>query len=338
MAQVDFGYVNKDGFTIYRMCFQKYLMARYVLQKPESEWKELVLKTEEVFDYLVAEGRKYRFDVDSILEIPISTGNTCFGIASVSSKKICEYIIGRGVKVNTIKTTMEIPCFEYPEFAIQMMKAGINPRVIDYTGKSQVDRYPSSFETDEAQRLLAQFSRSVHYSIEDISCEESCKNCSSKFKKFYFKNGKLLEMTNEKRIGVGGFGMVFREFFHGKLMAMKCMLMGKIEKRDYVNELKSDLEKAIFELRIQEKIGTVDSGVIVPVAYVRQQNQEQDANGKWVAQNYHIYIYPLYDCNLRELRESYFDHFTEEILADIIVQCFKRKGFSVKRSSCLGRN
>ena len=226
---------------------------------------------------------------------------------------------------------MIIPVFNYPELATQMMKKGINPHVINYTGKSQVDLYPSSFETDEAKQYLAKFPRAVHYSTENIDCEDSCpENCSSKFQKFYFKNGKLVEMTDEKRIGAGGFGMVFKEFFHGKLMAMKCMLMGKIENRTYVNEVKSDLEKAISELRIQEKIGTVGSGVIVPVAYVRQQNQEKDANGKWVAQNYHIYIYPLYDCNLGELRESYSNQFSEEILADIIAQCFKREGFLIR--------
>ena len=68
------------------------------------------------------------------------------------------------------------------------------------------------------------------------------------------------------------------------------------------------------------------SGIIVPVAFVRQQNQEQDGNGKWIAKNYNIYIYPLYDCNLDELHGNYFDYFTEEIIADIIHQCFIRTG------------
>ena len=65
-------------------------------------------------------------------------------------------------------------------------------------------------------------------------------------------------------------------------------------------------------------------GIIVPVACVRQQNQEKDENGQWIANNYNIYIYPLYDCNLDELHETYFDQFTEEIIANIINQCFIR--------------
>ena len=93
-------------------------------------------------------------------------------------------------------------------------------------------------------------------------------------------------------------------------MAMKCMLMGKMEERDYVKQAVSDFEKNISELRIQ--IATVGSGVIVPVAFVRQQNQEKDENGKWIPKNYNIYIYPLYDCNLEEFHDKYYDQFTEE--------------------------
>jgi len=319
---VDFGYVDENGTTIYGMCFEQYIGARWTLKKPKAEWKEVITKTEEVFDLLVAEGRKRGFDVDTILEIPDSTGETCFSVASSCSKKICQYIIGRGIKVNSIRTDMMIPDFEYSDLAIQMMKEGINPHVIDYNGNSGVDLYPSCFESDEAKQLLAEFPRSVHFATEDIDCEKSCpENCSSNYKKFFFKNGELVKMTEENRIGAGGFGMVFKEFFHGKLMAMKCMLLGKIESRDYVNETKSDLEKNISELRIQ--VATAGSGVIVPVAFVRQQNQEKDKNGKWIAKNYNIFIYPLYDCNLYELL---FDNFTEEIVGDIIHQCFTRKG------------
>ena len=86
----------------------------------------------------------------------------------------------------------------------------------------------------------------------------------------------------------------------------------------------SDFEKSISEIRIQ--MASDGSGIIVPVAFVRQQNQEQHDNGKWIAKNYNIYIYPLYDCNLDELHGNYFDKFTEEIIANIIHQCFIRTG------------
>ena len=244
LDQVDFGFVGRDGLTIYRNCFRKYIDCRYTLKKPKEEWSKLVTEIEAIFDLLVTEGHKNGFNVDSILEIPDSSGATCFSIASDCSEKICNYIIRRGIQVNNIKTTMMIPQFTYPELAIQMMEKGINPNVIDCNGNSPIQTFPSSFESVEAQRLLATFPRSVHYSIDDIHCKGYCPaDCPSKFKKFCCKNGSLVEMTNENRIGSGGFGMVFRQLFHGIPMAMKCMLMGKIEERDYVKQAVSDFEK-----------------------------------------------------------------------------------------------
>ena len=154
MDQVDFGYVGKDGFTIYRGCFQKYLEARFGLEKTEAEWKRLVSKTETVFYFLVEEGNKRGFDVDSILEIPSSDGTTCFSVASRCSKKIMDYFIERGIKVHSITTEMMVPEFTYPDLAVPMMKAGINPRVIEYTGKSQIDIFPSSFGSEEAKKNI----------------------------------------------------------------------------------------------------------------------------------------------------------------------------------------
>ena len=230
MDRVDFGYVGGPGATIYSGCFQRYLNARFVSKRPEAEWKKLVPKTERVFDFLVEEGIKRGYDVDSILEIPDSTGETCFNLASRCSKKITDYIIQRGIKVNSIKTTMMVPDFEYPELAVPMMEKGINPHVIDYEGDSQIDFNPSSFQTEEATQLLAQFPRSTHFSIKDINCGNTCpSDCCSAFNKFYFKNGEFVKMTDANRIGQGGFGSVFKGLFHGEEKAMKCVLIGQIE-------------------------------------------------------------------------------------------------------------
>ena len=295
------------------------------MKKPEAECKKLMSKTETVFDFLVEEGNKRGFDVDNILEIPSSSGSTCFSVASRYSKKISEYFIGRGIKVNSIRTNMMVPAFEYPDLAVSMMRKGINPRVIAYSGDSQIDIYPSSFNSEEAKQLLSQFPRTIHFSIEDINCKDTCPSeCSSAFKRFYFKNGEFVKMTDENQIGQGGFGSVFKGSFHGKDKAMKCVLIGEIQDQTYTVDAVSDLEENISEIRIQMASG--GSGIIVPEAFIRQQNQEKDDNGKWIAKNYNIYIYPLYDCNLNELHGYYFDQFTEEIIANIIDQCFIRTG------------
>ena len=277
---------------------------------------------------MVEQGFKNGCNVNLILEKPDSAGTTCFGIASDCSTKISSYFMERFINLNSINTEMNVTKFKYPKFTIKMMKRGINPHVI-CNGYSQIDHYPSSFESEEAKRLLVTFPRSIHFSIEDIKCTADCPaDCPSKFDKFYYKNGPLVTMTDENRIGTGGFGMVFKELFHGVPMAMKCMLMGKIQYRDTVDKAVSDFEKNISELRIQ--IATVGSGIIVPVAFIRQQNQIKDANGKWIAKNYNIYIYPLYDCDLYKLHEDCFALFTEIIVGDIIHQCFIRIGSQKK--------
>merc|ERR1711911_516257 len=159
-----------------------------------------------------------------------------------------------------------------------MMKKGINPRVIRYDGNSQIDLYPSSFESQEAKQLLAQFPRSIHFSIEDINCETTClPGCMSAFKKFYFKNGEFVKMTDGNRIGQGGFGSVFKGLFHGEEKALKCVLIGQIKGQENVEDAVSDLEKNISEIRTQ--MSSVGSGIIVPEAFVRQQNQEKDNDG-----------------------------------------------------------
>ena len=327
MDQVDFGYVGIDGGTIYRSCFDKYINARIILERPEAEWKKLVSKTETVFDFLVKEGNKRGFDVDEILEIPTSNGSTCFTIASNFSKKIMKYIIGRGIKVNSIKTDMMVPDFVYPELAVPMMTKGINPNVIDYKGDTQIDIYPASFKIERAKQLLAQFPTSIYYSTEDINCKVTCSfDCSSKLKKFYFKGGEFVSMTDANRIGQGGFGSVFKGSFHGENRAMKCVLIKRIKERNLEDEAVSDLERNLSEILIQ--VSSAGSGIIVPEAFVRQQVKYADIDGKAIARNYNIYVYPLYDCNLYELHENCFDQFTEGIVGEIIHQCFNRKGLS----------
>ena len=324
MDQVDFGYVGDLGMTIYRVCFQKYENALF-WRKPKAELSKMVDKIERTFFVLVEQGINHRYNVDSILEIPDSHGGTCFQIALKFSRKIVMFFLERDIKVNSIQLDMQVPGFRWPDLTIQIMKKGINPYIIDDGGKSKINRSPTQFEGEDAKRLLTTFSRSVHFSIEDIQCKESCPaDCPSKFDRFYYKNGPLVEMSEQNRIGKGGFGLVFQSSFHGKPMAMKFTLVGYQDnsERSFVKRVNYQ-EENISELRIQSTI--VGPGVIVPVAFVRQQDQEQDENGEWIALNYDIYIYPLYDCNLHELHENYYCQFTDEILRNVLSQCLTRK-------------
>ena len=105
------------------------------MKKPKSEWSKVVTETEVVFDFLVVQGLNNDCDVDLILEIPTSTGETCFDLASRCSFAICDFIIATGIKVNSINTDMMVPEFVYPSLSVQMMEKGINPHVINYGEK-----------------------------------------------------------------------------------------------------------------------------------------------------------------------------------------------------------
>ena len=339
MGQVDFAYMKthcemgRTNVTIYRMCFQKILdvVTRH-REEPEAftGWPKMVQELEAVFVFLVEQGEKFDFNVNSILDIPDSSGGTCFASAAACSEKICSDLIERGIKLNNITADMVVPDFLFPDLAIPMMERGVNPYVISCDGTSNFDRIPTSFQSEEAQKLVATFRRSIHYSIDDINCDETCPpDCSSKFENFFYKNGPLIDMTDEtwvseNLVGSGGFSWVFRQKFHGEPMAMKCSFFEKTWGDDTVQAQVTALEENISELRIQS--ATAGSGVIVPVAFVRQQDQEQDENGNLIACNYNIYIYPLYNCNLYELHEKHYDQFSENVLNDILNQCLTRIG------------
>ena len=335
MEDVDFAFIGDSGCTIYRVCLHNEENLELVKMTEDEKFK-LSLKTEEVFFFLVDQGNKNGYNVDAILEIADFHGATCFQVSASRGLATTLYIMQRGIKVNSIRVDMVnwTAAFKVPQLTIPLMRKGINPYVIDLDGNSGKSLFPSSFVSDEAKRLLSTFSRSIHFSIEDIACEQSCPaDCPSKFERHYYKDGPLVEMTEENRIGKGGFGMVYKQLFHGIPMAMKCTLLGEFYRTkdggEQIRRLRTDarnllewIEANMAELRIQT--ATAGSGVIVPVAFVRQQDQEQDENGEWIAWNYDIYIYPLYDHNLYELHQNYYDQFNDEILRNVLCQCLTR--------------
>ena len=135
MDDIDLGFIDKNGCTIYRICFNGYLGARWALKKPEEKWSKLVSKVEETFFWLVEQGQQ-KLGIESVNQIiqrPSSDGSTCFSIATQCSPKIAKFILSQHIKLNSITTDMIIPSFEYPELAEQMMLKNINPNVIDYT-------------------------------------------------------------------------------------------------------------------------------------------------------------------------------------------------------------
>ena len=319
---MDFTFIGDDGRTIFLACFHQYYTAQNRLERPISE--ALIAKIETLFELCIHEGDKNGFNTNSILEIPSETGQTCFQLATSTSEKLTRYLLSRSIKINSIDVNLMIPEFKYPDLSAVMMAKGINPHIIGYVGSSEVENNLESFNSSETKQMLAQFPRSIHYSIEDIECSFHCPvDCQSKYKKFFYKEGSLVEMDDSKRIGKGGFGMVFQILFHGKLKAAKCVQVDQFKRSSLKFETKFDFEKNSSEYVTQ--LASAGSGILIPEAFIRQQNQLKNQNGKWIAQNYNIFIYPLYDCNLYELHTNFEGHFHEEILYDILNQCFTRK-------------
>ena len=129
-------------------------------------------------------------------------------------------------------------------------------------------------------------------------------------------------MTEKNKIGRGGFGSVYSGKWHGEDAAMKCILIGQIKWQTDIKDQVSEFEKTVSEYRVQ--LSTPGSGIILPFAMVRQQNQTKE-NGKWIALNYNVFIYPRYHCNLYELHDQHYNQFTDDIIADILDQCLIRK-------------
>ena len=94
---------------------------------------------------------------------------------------------------------------------------GINPKIIDRSGKSPLENFPDSFKSENAKKLLSQFPAAVYFSTEDQKCLESCPpDCKSKMKRFRSFNGLIVDMKDENKLGSGGFGNVYSQSVYKK--------------------------------------------------------------------------------------------------------------------------
>ena len=147
-------------------------------------------------------------------------------------------------------------------------------------------------------------------------------------KPFKIGQGEYIKADNSTRIGQGGFGTVFKGKWHGEKSAFKYLRIRNESNKQtqyYLHDVVEKYHERLTEYFTQLDVSTnYDSGIIIPNAFYRQQLQVKDDNGNWEAENYDVYVYPRYDCNLYELHEMHFNSFDKEITMNIIDQCFTR--------------
>ena len=170
---MDFNYVDSDGLTIFKNCFDRYNHARYILKKSHAELSKMVGETENVFFWLIGEAQKRHTEqeIKSILEKPTNDGQAVIMAASQMSERILTKLLQWNVRTNNIDQMFITPQFPFKKCTKKMMKLGLNPKVIDYNGESELnDLNPNNFITKELSEMASKFEDSIYYSTEDQKC------------------------------------------------------------------------------------------------------------------------------------------------------------------------
>ena len=233
---VDFSKTNKMGRSIFGTLMQQGIVA---FQKNHPLLRNFMSKIEEIFFFLIAAAKKHLDEkkISVILESPDYLGSTLFSNASFLSEKISEWILDRrDIDVASVDHKWMTPKFYFESNFEKMLKKGINPFVVDYTGKSEFEI--RKFDNID-QTLLKPFTTGeitdektkAFYSFQDSECNEKCqKSCEDKMLKFKLYTGKR-NFKNEKR---GGEGIVCFGTWHSEPAAFKLLELRKIE---YVESL-----------------------------------------------------------------------------------------------------
>ena len=189
--------------------------------------------------------------------------------------------------------------------------------------QSQFAFWSEHFQSETCQDIVAQLSDAVYYSIHDQNCLPDCPDhCRSNMKRFDAFNGVYLEQDEQRLMAQGGFGRVYPGVWHGKEAAFKFVPVGKMTDNVYQEDMQSDMETNILEYTIQYE--SEGDSVLIPIGNYRQQTQQRNMeNGRLIASNYNVYVYPKYDMNAYDLHKKHYNDFNDDIIYSIMDQCAK---------------
>ena len=224
-----------------------------------------------------------------------------------------------------------------------LIKADINPKIIDDAGKCQLEENMKNFSKSDKDKINEKFSCATYFAISDQKCSSCKSQCDSNLKAFDANDGEYLP-ENAKKLGAGGFGTVLEGIWHGIPAAFKSVLIRKKHEtgsdskdEDVVGNTKRELDKDLAEMKNTE--GLSESYFLRTIGHYRQQiriseenmntgsdNNDSDDNAdkiRFVCKNYEIFVMKKCNCDLVQFQEKYQP--SGEFLKFILLECLKRK-------------
>ena len=218
-------------------------------QKNHPLLENLMSRIEEFFFFLITAVRKHlnEEEINRILESLDDSGQTLFQMVSYLSEKISGWILDRNIDVAFVDHHWLTPQFIFESNFEKMLKKGINPFVVKYTGKSEFALRKRRIFENIDQKLLEPFitgkitgGTETFYSFHDTVCNENCENsCKDKMLKFKLYTGKR-NFGEEKS---GGEGIISFGTWHREPAAFKLLELGKIEGVNLMEDGISNAEK-----------------------------------------------------------------------------------------------
>ena len=273
-----------------------------VAQKKKHPLLEnLMSKIEEIFFFLISAAEEHldEKEIDRIIESPNHSGQTVFMGACYLSQKISGWILERNIDVAFVDHQWLTAQFWFKSNVEKMLEKGINPFVVCYTGKSEIDL--RNFEHID-QKLLEPFitgkitgETETFYSFHDSVCNENCEySCKDKMLKFKLYTGKR-NFKDGKR---GGEGIVTFGTWHRKPAAFKLLKLGKIEDVENMDVGILNAEKTRAEFETVSKLS--HSNILRVLHVFRYQETEKFGNTR-ILQNWTVIVMEKHEKNIGEL-------------------------------------
>ena len=258
-------------------------------------------------------------EINRIIESPDHSGETVFSHACNLSENISEWILNRNIDVAFVDNMWRTSIFLFESNVEKMIKKGINPFVVDYSGKAEFEL--QNFANID-QTLLQSFitgeitngKTEAYYSFQDSKCNDECpKSCNDKMKKFRLYTGKR-EFGREQR---GGEGIVSFGQWHKKPAAFKRLKLGEIE---YVGNLTDGILNAQKTRAEFETASKLSDPHILKVLHVFRYQETEKIGNHQVLENWTIIVMEKHEKNIGELtldQRVYLPYLLNDTLAPV---------------------